>query len=523
MNGGDVKDGSAGGSRQDGDAPRSRARRSDHPTDLLIRDESQQIAIRSDEEIPASTRRVDLEAIKDSVLGDVGPQEGEAETTDLSGRTFHGRYRLEHLLGSGGMGNVYVGRHLNLDMPIAVKIMHPHVAAVPEFARRFRREARAASLLHHRNVVQVLDFGADGQQLYLVMELLHGDTLGEWLLDFDAPPPLADVADIMGQLLDAFEAAHRIGIVHRDLKPDNVFLTQESDGKRIVKVVDFGLARVDDPSDQGPTLTQADVVSGTPEYMSPEQCQSLSVGPSTDLYAIGCVLTDLLQLVPPFKGENAMAVLTRQMFWPAPGLDRPPGAEPVPPLLERLRLDLLAKSPDKRPSDISEVRKRFVDALSPEETARQLPARKGHEPAGPRRERVPDWTHTHTPSPRPVEASTQEPVTLVRLAHSPHGVVPHVSVGLAAHGLLLQDATAEQSPQHPVTIIDAADQHEEAIALLDRWKTANPTRVLVCADKLDTAAMNRFIAAGVADVVTYPVDVDVLLRKLKRLSRRRRR
>src|SRR6185503_11809048 len=142
-----------------------------------------------------------------------------------------------------------------------------------------------------------------------------------------------------------------------------------------VKVVDFGLAHVDDHRDTGPTLTHADVVSGTPEFMSPEQCRSLAVGPSTDIYAIGCLLTDMLQRAPPFQG-NAVEVMTQQMFVPPPPLKRPPDTEPVPPLLERLRLSLLAKDPDQRPADAREVKRLLLGATSPEATAQRLPARK---------------------------------------------------------------------------------------------------------------------------------------------------
>src|SRR6185503_10303200 len=128
----------------------------------------------------------------------------------------------------------------------------------------------------------------------------EGRSLGRYLDSLTKPPPLAEVVSILSMLFDAIAIAHTYGIVHRDLKPDNVFLTELA-GEKIVKVLDFGLAHVDDARDAGPTLTSKDVVAGTPDYMSPEQCRSLAVGPSADLYAMGCIMTTLLQLHPPFK------------------------------------------------------------------------------------------------------------------------------------------------------------------------------------------------------------------------------
>ena len=275
----------------------------------------------------------------------------QAGKTPLTGKVLANKYELQTRLGVGGMGEVYRATHLTLGVEVAVKIMHPQVAIIDEYTRRFRREAHAASLLHHRNVVRVTDFGEEQGLLYLVMELLRGESGAQWLHRSMIPPPLEEVAHVLSQVLDAFEAAHSAGIVHRDLKPENVFLAIEDDGKRIVKVVDFGLAHVDDYRDSGPTLTRQDIVSGTPEYMSPEQCRSLAVGASTDIYAIGCLLTEMLQLQPPFVG-NAVEVMTQQMFVPAPPLRRASTVPPVPPLLERLRLSLLAKHPEQRPQSI---------------------------------------------------------------------------------------------------------------------------------------------------------------------------
>src|SRR5690606_7417818 len=163
------------------------------------------------------------------------------------------------------------------------------------------------------------------------------------------------VGFIGDQVLSALQAAHELGIVHRDLKPENVMLCRgaAAPGQEIdlcAKVSDFGLAHVEDPRDNLPTLTQRDAVAGTPSCMSPEQCRSLAVGPSTDLYAFGCLLACMLQGDPPFDGSSPIDVISKQMFAEPPPLERPDGLEPVPPLLERLRLELLAKKAHKRPA-----------------------------------------------------------------------------------------------------------------------------------------------------------------------------
>jgi eukaryotic-like serine/threonine-protein kinase len=438
-----------------------------------------------------------------------------AARKSLAGTVLAGKYELGTRLGVGGMGEVYRASHLSLGVDVAVKIMHPHVATVDEYMRRFRREAYAASLLHHRNVVRVLDFGQEGEVLYLVMELLRGKPMSAWLASSPSPPTLVEVADVLGQVLDAFEAAHAAGIVHRDLKPENVFLTVEADGKRVAKVVDFGLAHVDDHRDAGPTLTQADMVSGTPEYMSPEQCRSLAVGPSTDLYAIGCLLTDLLQLAPPFQG-NAVEVMTQQMFVPPPPLHRPAGAEPVPPLLERLRLSLLAKSPEQRPDGVREVRRLLVEAMSPEANEERLPGRKVDTTG---RGALRPQPGISGPVFSPVVSPAGVLVGVVRLAGRDDGLTSSCVTGLAAQGvvaLVSPDGGAESAQ---AILLDAGADVDAAAAWLREARSKVP--VVVCLADVTTDRMSTLIAAGAKDIVPYPVTSDVVARKIKRATRTR--
>jgi eukaryotic-like serine/threonine-protein kinase len=447
----------------------------------------------------------------------------------LFGQVLGGRYELVRLLGQGGMGKVFKGIHLGLGIPVAVKIMHPMVAASPDYARRFRREAHAASILSHPNAVRVLDFGEDKGTLYLVMEYLEGHSLTAWLAGLYGPPLLAEVVPIIEMLADVFTVAHGYGIVHRDLKPDNVFLTAAG-GKPLVKVVDFGLAHVDDARDKGPTLTSKDVIAGTPEYMSPEQCRSLAVGPSADIYAIGCVLTELLQLRPPFRGDSAIEVLAKQMFAQPPPLNRPPGSEPVPPLLERLRLDLLAKSPDKRPQSAAEVKARLHEAMSAEATLARLPTRKGDEPLGDRQSRAPQWQASANASaqasePAPQTLRTRErTVGLLRLGQETGGVGEECQTGLASHKLetvVVRGAAEAAAQKLTVVVLDAGSRVDQAAGVLAELGKGG-ARTLVCAADLTTERMNALVAAGAADVLRYPVSADALARKLERMIRRGR-
>ncbi|MCA9617727.1 MAG: serine/threonine protein kinase [Myxococcales bacterium] len=332
---------------------------------------------------------------------------------DLEGTVIDGRYAVLRELGRGGMGTVYVGEHLELRIPIAIKVMLPNYAVNDHWLRRFRREARATSALSHRNIVRVLDFGAHHGLPYIVMELLRGQSLSDWLVTRPGPPSMQEVARVMEQIFDAFEAAHGAGIIHRDLKPDNVFMALESDGEVVAKILDFGLAYMDERGEA--TLTNADMVSGTPEYMSPEQCRSLRVSAESDIYAMGCLLTELLQLRPPFGGQTHVDVMTKQMFYEPPPLDRPPGSEPVPPLLEALRLDMLAKRPARRPASVAEARARFRRALDPVASAAALPHRKEAPTSGDREGRLPTWSEAE---PAPIAPRADTPVAVRRLAKS---------------------------------------------------------------------------------------------------------
>ena len=440
------------------------------------------------------------------------------------GDILDGKYRLERLLGAGGMGAVYAGVQFALGRRVAVKTMHRHIASNPLYARRFHREALAVARLEHPNVVQIFDSGQDAKTgtLYLVMEFLDGESLGDWIKGLQSPPPLAEVEDILLQALDAFDVAHRAGIVHRDLKPDNIFLARDHAGRRVIKIVDFGIAHVEDALDGGTVLTKDGMVAGTPAYMSPEQCRSLAVGPSTDLYAIGCVLTALLQLRPPFTASTVMDMMTHQLYMPPPALERPPSAELVPPLLERLRLELLAKSPTDRPQTAAETRARLAEALSPEAARKRLPPRKTDEPLGGREGRAPQWWSTSETRPELILRVETQTIGLVRLTAAEDGVNATCVTGLAAHRILVQPLRNGESPP-PVVIFDIGHDIAAGHAWLAQLaKVAPASRCIIAMANVTTDTINDFIAEGAAHVLPYPIRPDALAKTLGRLLRRRR-
>jgi serine/threonine-protein kinase len=239
------------------------------------------------------------------------------------GRTLDGRYEVLARLGAGEGGDVYRGRQVQLGRSVAIKVLQQHRAALPEWRRRFRREAKALSELAHPNIVPVTDSGIDGDLPYLVMELLEGKTLAE-LLD-EGPLPPARALDIARQTLRGLALAHSKRIVHRDLKPANIFLQSLPDHMDHVRLLDFGMAKFLAGSGTpalGENLTRIGMVFGTPSYMSPEQARAEPVDARSDVYAAGVVLFQLFAGRLPFVAPTPEEMLKAH------------AREPVPPLAE---------------------------------------------------------------------------------------------------------------------------------------------------------------------------------------------
>jgi serine/threonine-protein kinase len=269
------------------------------------------------------------------------------------GDVIDGKYRLDGLIGEGGMGSVHRATQLAVNRPVAVKVLK-QIPGVEndQLSQRFKREALATSRLRHPNTVQVIDFGeTPAGMLYLVLELLEGAPLSH-VVAREAPLPLERIANIGKQIAKSLAEAHELGIVHRDLKPDNVFICQYHGDNDVTKVMDFGIARL---MTADVSMTRTGMMIGTPKYMAPEQAMGKKVGPTADLYALGVILYEMLTGSPPFSADSAMALAMAHVHEPPPPLV----LTNVPPALAEAWGDLvralLAKRPDDRPQKASLV------------------------------------------------------------------------------------------------------------------------------------------------------------------------
>lgn len=265
----------------------------------------------------------------------------------MPGRILNGRYRLGRLLGRGGMAEVYEAHDELLARPVAVKMLRPDMAADPEVRSRFEIEARSAARLHHPNVVSVFDTGEDGEDPYLVMEMLPGESLADRMAQGPVDPEW--LRAVAGDVLAALGAAHDVGLVHRDVKPANVLLSGEGQAK----VADFGIAKSAEALGGDPTSTG--LLLGTPAYLAPERIQGEPATSRSDLYSLGVVLYEALTGVKPFAGDNAMAVATAIATMPTPSLE-PAGAGPAldPQLIAAVER-AMAKDPAQRPATAAEM------------------------------------------------------------------------------------------------------------------------------------------------------------------------
>jgi serine/threonine protein kinase len=286
------------------------------------------------------------------------------ETQDpFVGRTLDEKYSVEERLGEGGMGAVYRARHLQMDRPVAIKVLHQRFVEDEAARVRFQIEARAAVMLRHSNAVSVTDFGQTSEGcVYIVMELLEGRTLRE-ILSREGHIETARAISIMLQTSAAVAAAHEAGIIHRDLKPSNILVTQSADQPAVVKVLDFGIAKVTadklDDDENATSVVQASTVIGTPRYMSPEQYNGFELTPATDVYSLGVILYEMLTGMAPFTGSTPAEIAQKH----AHAQPHPPRGivAAIPEDVERVVLHALEKRPEDRPANADEFRRELLD------------------------------------------------------------------------------------------------------------------------------------------------------------------
>lgn len=280
-----------------------------------------------------------------------------ANIPDLTGRKI-GEYEIVSRVGVGGMGAVYEGKQPLIGKRVAVKVLLPSLSNEQELVERFLAEARSVNEIRHRGIVDIFSFGQlpEGSH-YFVMEYLQGDPFDK-IIKQRAPLPLAEALGWADEMLDALDAAHSAGIIHRDIKPSNLFLVNTGRGRPYVKLLDFGIAKLGVLQGEATPQTRASVILGTPDYISPEQARGKPISPQTDLYALGCVIFEMVTGERVFRGEN-----TLQTMWmhvedvpPVPSSLRPE----IPPQLDDAILWAIEKAPEKRPPTAAALR----DALA---------------------------------------------------------------------------------------------------------------------------------------------------------------
>ena len=305
------------------------------------------------------------------------PEDGRGLTDlalpdDVIGRTI-GSYRVDRLLGKGGMGTVYMGTHPVIGSRVAIKFLHPQFSHDEKIVDRFFNEARAVNVIGHDNILKILDLNVtDDQRHYFVMEFLHGRPL-QALLRHNVPVPLDVTGPILVQVCDALEAAHKRGIVHRDLKPDNVYLITMKGKKNFVKVVDFGIARIADDAGASTGKTQTGMVMGTPAYMSPEQGSGASnkIDGRSDVYSLGVMMFQLATGRLPFPGANFGEVLIGHLQLPPP---QPRSLSPqIPEAYEAIILKCLQKKQEDRYASMKELKQAIEACMDKLGISKDLP------------------------------------------------------------------------------------------------------------------------------------------------------
>jgi tRNA A-37 threonylcarbamoyl transferase component Bud32 len=445
------------------------------------------------------------------------------------GTLLGGRYRIDSLLGAGAMGAVYLARHEVLLREFAVKVLRRDLAEDPRIARRFQREARAASRVQHPNIVYISDFGTteDGS-LFLVMEYIPGQDLRQELRQCTAlEPPRA--LRILIQLADALDCAHRAGVVHRDLKPENLIIGVHRGKRDHLKVLDFGMAKILEPSGPpGLQITGRGEVHGTPEYMSPEQIEGREVGPASDVYTMGVVAYELLTGVPPYSGVRMEVLLSHCNTPPVPPSVRRPQALLLP-AFDAIVGRCLAKKPEERYATAGEVKValerllRFVagdqTSLVPQEdTGAPGPARGPTAPGRTPAAGAEDPTDTHDGN-RTGADPAQAPELFQRLVRElAEGLCDH---GLGSTELTLALTAALEAEEHVIAEEAEAALGEAQIAEADHTTDEREARLRYAVmqlsqerarmvggtDKLALARTLRPEGAPEADEATPAVDL----------------
>ena len=307
-----------------------------------------------------STRKID---VTDSLLGSVeAASQPESEDTpdNFKGSIVAGKYEVIDCLGEGGMGGVFLTEHVSLKKKFALKILRKGLVEDEFLVERLRREAQACAMLAHPNIVSVFDFGVtDNGFPFIVMEYLEGQDLAH-IIDQKTQMDLTRVMKLVIQLCDGLGYAHQKGVIHRDLKPTNVIVTNPGTESETLKVVDFGIAKMDLPGGEMQHLTQTGEVLGSPAYMSPEQIQGQKIDQRSDIYSLGCIIFELLTGKQLFRGHTMFATLEANLHQSPPEIELKPGDDPLKKKLYEIMERCLAKDREDRYESLIAVKQEIL-------------------------------------------------------------------------------------------------------------------------------------------------------------------
>lgn len=414
-----------------------------------------------------------------------------AESTRI-GSVVGGKYRLVRCIGEGGMGEVYEAHHVTVGRRFALKFLQRHLAQYQDALERFRREARAAGALENEHIAGVLDFdtASDGTP-FLVMEYLVGESVAE-LLRREGPLPVTRAVSIVLQVCRGLKAAHDAGIIHRDLKPDNLFSLRRADGSELIKILDFGIAKLssEEPS---PALTRSGAMMGTPFYMAPEQARGdKQLDARVDVYALGVILYELLSAEKPHPGDSHNAILAHILTEPIVPIER--RRPNLPPALAALIGRALARSRDDRPSSVEALARE----LAPFQGAELAPVRSQFD----LRPELASAKTLPTPDTHALALPATPSATKTRTARRKHALILGAAVLLGALALYASRVLIPASgdvADHPTATSRPAPAGEELSALA-KTRAVAPTAGTAT---LGTSAERR-AAAPSATVLAEP-------------------
>jgi len=368
------------------------------------------------------------------------------DKTGPVGKTIDGKYEVISKIGQGGMGEVYRARHLMMDRVVALKLLRLHLVQDDEALRRFQQEAKAASRIDHPNAVTIYDFGqAEEGFCYIAMEFIEGLSLKQVLRDGGPVSPERSLP-IIKQICSVLAEAHRLGVIHRDIKPENIMLCRKGSKEDVVKVLDFGIAKLlKDESSAG--MTKTGMVFGTPKYMSPEQIQGKPLDGRSDIYALGCVIYEMLTGRPPFEGDADLDLMLKHLNnEPRPMRDTAPFLAAASEL-EQVVLRTLQKDSSKRMS-ADELARELEEAATgkyapqPEDVARTTTMPSGAVAPPVAQPAPPQWTGPTyapsgaTPPPLPPPVAPAQPTPFFAAPSPPASRAPLV-LGIAGAVLLV--------------------------------------------------------------------------------------